>query len=74
MAILQICTTPLGQGLPSPAKLLFNCLVCDIMPVIDRKLIARDNDNKHHSKLVHRQHTNDINNDDSPVFASIPIG
>ena len=32
MALLQICTTPLGQGLPSLAMLLFNHLVhsaCD---------------------------------------------
>ena len=51
MALLQICTTPLGQGLLSPATLLFNCLVCGVMPVIDRKPIGGDNDDKHHSKL-----------------------
>ena len=74
MALLQVHTTPLGQGLASPATLLFNHLVCSIMPVIDRKPIGRDNDSEHHRKLVHRQHKNDINNDASPVFASIPIG
>ena len=74
MALLQICTTPLGQGLLSPATLLFNHSVCGVMPVIDRKPISRDNDDKHHSKLVHRQHKNGINNDASPVFASIAIG
>ena len=74
MVLLQIHTTPLGQGLQSPATLLFNCLVCGIMPVIDRKPIGGDNDNEHHSKQVHRQHRNDINNDASPVFASFPTG
>ena len=74
MALLQIHTTSLGQGLPSLATLLFNHLVCGVMPVIDRKLIGRDNDNKHHSKLVHRQHKNNTDNDASLVFASIPIG
>ena len=44
------------------------------MPVIDRKAIGRDNDDEHHSKLIHRQHKNGTNNDASPVFASIPIG
>ena len=55
MVLLQIHTTPLGQGLPSPATLLFNCLVCGVMPVIDRKPIGGDNDDEHHSKIIHRQ-------------------
>ena len=42
------------------------------MPVINRKPIG-DNDDEHHSKLIHRQHKNGTNNDASPVFASIPI-
>ena len=74
MALLQICTTPLGQGLPSLVTLLFNHLVHSVMTVIDRKPVDGDNYHEHHSKLVHRQHKNDINNDASPVFASIPIG
>ena len=44
------------------------------MPVIDRKPMDGDYYDEHHSKLVHRQHKNDTNNDASPVFASIPIG
>ena len=74
VALLQICNTPLEQGLPSLATLLFNNLVHSVMPVIYRKPIGRDNDDEHHSKLIHRQHKNDTNNDVSPVFASIPIG
>ena len=72
MALLQIHTTPLGQGLLSPATLLFNHLVCGVMAVIYRKPIDGDNDDEHHSKFMHRQHKNDTNNDASPIFASVP--
>ena len=51
MVLFQICTTSLGQGLPSPTTLLFNCLVRGIMPVIDRKPIGGDNDDEYHSKF-----------------------
>ena len=74
MALLQIKTTPLGQGLPSPATLLFNYLVHGIMPVIDKKLISIDNDDEHHKNLTQRQGKNDQNKDTSQIFVSIPIG
>ena len=72
MAVLQIHTTQLGQGLPSPVTLLFNQPVCGIIPVLDRKPEGEDYDDKHHSRLVDRQHKND--NDASPMFTFIPIG
>ena len=72
MALLQIRTTPLGQGLPSLPTLLFNCQVCSIMPVIDRKPVRVDNDDEHHKKLMHRQGKNDPNNDTSQISVSIP--
>ena len=59
MALLQIRTTPLGQGLPSLATLLFNHLVCSIMHVIDSKPVSVDNDDEHHKNLMHRQGRND---------------
>ena len=40
MALLQIRMTPLGQGLPSPATLMFNGQVYGIMPVLDCKSIG----------------------------------
>ena len=43
-----------------------------MMSVLDRKLVGKDYDDKHHSRLVDRQHKK--NNDASPIFASIPIG
>ena len=70
--LLQMHTTLLGQGLLSPATLMFNKQVCGIMPVLDQIPIGTDSDDKHHSKLVDRQYKN--NNDASPVFASLPIG
>ena len=72
IALLQICTMPLGQGLPSPVTLMFNRQVRGIMPVLDHKAIAQDCDDNHHKKLIDRQQKN--NNDTSPVFACIPIG
>ena len=74
MVLLQIQTTPLGQGLPSPATLLFNHPVHSIMPVVDRKPVSVDHDDEHHKKLMHRQGKNVTNNDASQVFVSIPIG
>ena len=44
------------------------------MPVIERKLLSVDNDDKHHRNLMHRQAKNDPNNDTSKVFVSISIG
>ena len=72
MALLQIHTTPLGQGLPSPATLMFNRPVHGIMPVVDCKSIGHDCGDEYQHKLVDRQQKN--NNDASPVFAFIPIG
>ena len=73
MTLLQICTTLLGQGLPSPATLMFNRQVDGIMPALDCKPIAQDCDDDHHKTLIDRQQKNN-NNDISPVFACIPIG
>ena len=59
MTLLQIRTTPLGQHLPRPAMLLFNCLVRGIMPLMDRQPINIDNDDEHHKNLMHRQGKSD---------------
>ena len=71
MALLQIHTTPLGQGLPSLATVMFNGPVHGIMPVVDCKPIGQEWDDEHQHKLFDRQQKN--NNDASPNFASIPI-
>ena len=74
MAMLQIRTTPLRQGLPSPAMLLFNCPVRGIIHAKDRQPINIDNDDEHHKNLMHRQGINDQDNDTSKIFMSIAIG
>ena len=56
MALVQICTTPLGPGLPSPATLLFNRQAQGIMPVLHCKPIGQDHDDDHYGKLMDRQH------------------
>ena len=70
--INMACTTPLGQGLPSPATHMFNRQVHGIMSVLDHKPVGQDCDDEHHSKLVDRQNKNNTNA--SPVFAFLPIG
>ena len=75
MAMIQhYNTTPMGQGIPSCAMLLFNCPVRGIMPVMDRPPINVDNDDEHHQTLMHRQGKNDQGSDTSKLFMSIPIG
>ena len=72
IVLLHICTTPIGQGLPSLVTLMFNRQVRGIMPVVDHKPIRWDCDDDHHTKLVDRHGKND--NDTSPVLSNIPIG
>ena len=72
MALLQICRTPLGHGLLSPAILMFNRPVHGIMPVLDCKPLVEDVDDDCHAKLIERQQKN--NNDTSAIFPYIPIG
>ena len=73
IALLQKRTTPLGQGLPSPATLLFNCPVRGIMPVMDRPPININKDYEHHKALVNRQYRNEQGKDTSKKFVSLPI-
>ena len=54
-ALLQIQTMSLGQGLPSSATMLFNHLIRNIMPVINRLPVGTNNDDEHHKALIGRQ-------------------
>ena len=51
--------TLLGQGLPSPATMMFNCLIRGIMPIINRPPVGADNDDEHHKAILKRQTKND---------------
>ena len=72
MALLQIHMTLLGQGLSSPATLMFNRPVHGIMPILDSKPLVIDCDDNHHARLTERQQKN--KNDTSAVFPCISIG
>ena len=75
IALLQIRTKPLGQGLPSPAMLLFNHPVRGTMPIINRLLIGTDDDDdEHHKALVDRKCQNGQEKDASKNLVSLPIG
>ena len=75
IALLQTCTTPLGHGLPSPAMMLFNYPIRDIMPaVINRLPIGIDNDDEHHKATIKRQAKNDKDKDTSKNSVTLPIG
>ena len=60
IALLQIQMMPLGQGLPSPATMLTNQPIRDMMPVINRLPVGPDNEEEHHKVLIDRQSRNDI--------------
>ena len=59
IALLQICMTPLGPGLPSQVTMLFNCPIGGIMPTINRPPIGRDKDEEHYEALIKRQTKDD---------------
>ena len=73
ITLLQIQTTALGQGLPSPATMLFNCPIRGIMPVINRPPFSTNNDDDHHKVLIDRQNRNDKGKDASRNFVSLSI-
>ena len=55
IALLQVRSTLVEPGLPSPAMLLFNHPIQSIMPIVNRPLINSNNDGEHHEVLVNRQ-------------------
>ena len=71
IALLQIQTTPLGQGFPSPAKMMFNWLIRCTMPVINRLPIGIDNDDEHHKAIIKRN-KNDKDKDTSKNLCLSP--
>ena len=73
IALLQIRTMLLGQVLPSPATMLFNCPVKGMMLVMNRPPLITNNDDEHHEVLTSRQGRNDQDSDTSKNLVSIPI-
>ena len=74
IALLQMISTSLGPGLPSPAMLLFNHPIRGIMSVINRPPIGLNNDDDHCDALIKGQTKIGQNHDTSRTYTSIPIG
>ena len=63
---------PLGQGFPSPATMLFNCLARGIMPIINRPPVGIDNYQEHYEAIGKRQMKDDKAT--SKSYVCMPIG
>ena len=74
IALLLIYMTPLGQGLPSPTTMLFNHLIRDIMPIINRPPVCIDNDQEHYEVIIKRQMKDDKSKGSPKIYVSIPMG
>ena len=74
VALLQICMTALGQGLPSPSTMLFNCLIRGIMLIIKRPQVGIDNDQEHYKVIIKRQMKDGKRKGTPKINVSIPIG
>ena len=74
IALLQIRSTPLGQGLPSPVTLLFNHPTRGIMLKLNRPPINTNNDDDHYKTLVEIQSKAGKNYDTLRNYNLIPIG
>ena len=74
IALLQIRSTPLGQGLPSPATLLFNHPIKGIMPILNRPPVHTNNNDDHYETLVERQAKADKYYDTLRNYNSIQMG
>ena len=62
-ALLQIRSTPIGTGIPSPAMLLFNKPIRVLLPQIVREAINVNKDDGYYNALKSRQETYTKNND-----------
>ena len=74
IAFLQIRPAILGQGLPSPAILLFNHPIRGSLSVINRTPVDTINDDDHYESSVERQERLTQNNDTLRNYNFIPTG
>ena len=72
--MLQIRSTPLGQGLLSHMRLLFNCTIKGIILILSRPPIHANSDNYHHETLVEIKSKAVRNYDTLRNYNSVPIG
>ena len=64
----------MGQGLPSPVTMLFNCTIRGIMPIVKRLPVGSNNEEEHHNVLIDRQCRNDKDDDTSKSFIPLSVG
>ena len=74
LALLQIRSTQLRLGSPSPATVLFNHPVISIMPVINRAPFNTNNSDNHYEAFLEGQEKADKNYDTLRNCNCIPIG
>ena len=74
IALLQICMTLLGQGLPSPVTMLFNHPIRGIIPINNKPLIVIGTDGEHCEAIIKRQTKDDKNKVLPKYYVSICIG
>ena len=56
LALLQICSTPMGAELPSPAMMLFSRLIRGLLPQMIRESINVNSDNAQYEALkIHQK-------------------
>ena len=48
LALLQMCFTPIGLGFLSPVTMLFDRLIRDLLPQMNRDPIGINNDDTHY--------------------------
>ena len=73
LVLLKTRSTPLGPRLPSPTMLLFNCIIRNIMPIINRSTINGEKDDNNYEEIVAIQHKGGKKYDDLRISNSIPI-
>ena len=66
-ALLQIRSTPLGPGLPSPTTTTIHCQIRGIRPIINSPPIVMNDDDEHYEALIKRKMKN-YKNHDTPKY------
>ena len=73
LTCIQLRSTPLGQGLISPAALLFNCFIKGIMSILIRQQINTNSHNDHYESIVEIQSNTEKSYDTLRNYNSVPL-
>ena len=72
LALLQICSMPIGPGILNPAALMFNRFIRGVMQNLSRPPILFNDDDDHYAALIERQQNSDKNNNTCKRFPFLP--